>query len=309
MQQFQITPHPVSPLPTTLTFPPSPQLSTYTAVIPKVPIWTAQILLQLLGVPDISVSDLFRVKELDSTLSERDKSKADQVVQMQFFETWMRSLKPAKLLIHGDFRESRTVSPLSLLTATLAEAVRPDQLRFVTLVFFCACHLDPGEDDFTGGRALIEALITQLLQQQPHMSISPLPWEFEPDLIRRRDLQQLCLLFSLLVHGLPREVTLFCFIDGIAFYERDEFIDETEFVMTEVLRLVGDPTLQANVKLLITSPWRTNMAHQFFQEDDEIIHMEAIPPAELSPSSSRMINRYISHSESDSNRESSPELW
>lgn len=242
-------------------------------------------------------------------MSQRDKKKADRVVQAEIFVQWMRSLRPAKLLIHGDFRGSRTVSPLSSLTATLTEAARTDPTRFVTLVFFCACHADPEEDAFTGGRALIQALISQLLQQQPHLNISPPSWQFNPEGVRQGDLQQLCQLFGLLVRSLPSEITLFCFIDGMVIYERDEFIAEAQFVLVEILRLVGDPTVQANMKVLITSPWRSTLAHQFFREDSEVLHIQGMPSVELTPSSSRVISRYMSHSGSDRSRESSPEPW
>lgn len=213
-------------------------------------------------------------------------------------------------MIHGVFRGSRTVSPLSLLTATLTETVRPDHIHFVSLVFFGGRHTDRDEDVFSGGKALIQSLISQLLQQQPHMSISPSPWELNMERVRQGDLQQLCQLLSLLIHRLPGEVTLLCLIDGMVYYERDDFIDETQYVLQELTRLVGDPTIQANVKLLVTSPWRTEMARQLFLEDHEILHMEGMTLMELTPSASRVIHRHISHTESDqSSRDSSPEPW
>lgn len=307
VHQLQLTPRPVSPLPVTLALPPPPPASAYGVSLPHFQVWTAQTLLQLLGMPDISASDLQGVKELDSTLSKRDKSKADHVLQTELFQQWMACLGPAKLLIHGNFRGSRTVSPLSLLSATLTEAARADQNRLVSLVFFCGCHLDREEDPFSGGRALMQTLISQLLQQQPHTSISTSPWELDMDRVRQGDLQQICRLLNLLVHRLPGEVTLFCLIDGMVYYERDEFIDEMHYVLTEIMRLVGDPTIQSNVKLLITSPWRTDMAQDFFQEDREILHMEGMPSVELTPSASRVIHRHISNAESDkSSRDSSP---
>lgn len=310
VHHFQITSRPVSPLPATLALPqpiPTPLNTPATLIYPT---WTAQTLVQLLSVTNISDSDLQEVKELGSTISQRDKRKADQVLQMNIFTHWMRSLKPAKLLIHGVFRGSRTVSPLSLLTATLIETVRTDQINFVSLVFFGGSHPDRDEDAFSGGKALIQSLISQLLQQQPHMSISPSPLELKLDRVRQGDLQQLCQLLNLLVHSLPGEVTLMCLIDGMVYYERDEFIDETHYVLTELTRLVGDPTIQANVKLLITSPWRTEMTRQFFLEDHEILHMEGMTSMELTPSASRVIHRHISHTGSDqSSRDSSPEPW
>lgn len=258
--------------------------------------------------PDIS--DLSRVKALESTLSRGDNKQSDRVVKTGLFSQWMRSLKPAKLLIQGSFRGSRTVSPLSLLTATLTEAARADQQCFVTLVFFCGCHTDREEDPFSGGRALIQVLISQLLQQQPHLNISASPWELNMDLVRQGHLQQLCQLLSLLVHRLPGELTLFCLIDGMVYYERDEFIGETQYVLTEITRLVGNPTIQANVKLLITSPWRTGMAQQVFHEDHEVLRMEGMPSVGLTPSASRVVRRHISHTESDrSSRDSSPNFW
>lgn len=310
MHQFQITSRPVSPLPGILALPQPVPSPTNTPAIPIYPTWTASALIQALSVPDISGADLQEVKELGSTLSQRDKRKADQVLQMEIFTQWMRSLKPAKLLIHGVFRGSRTVSPLSLLTATLTETVRADQTHFVSLVFFVGRHTDQDEDTFSGGKALIQSLISQLLQQQPHMNISPPPWELNMDLVRQGDLRQLCQLLNLLVHRLPGEVTLVCLIDGIVYYERDEFIDETQYVLAELMRLVGDPTIQANVKILITSPWRTEMTRQFFPEDHEILHMEGMTSMELTPSASPVIHRHISHTESDqSSRDSSPEPW
>lgn len=277
--------------------------------MPSLPVWEAQTLLQLLGVPDVSASDLVKVNDLANTLSQKAKRKADRVVQTESFGRWMKSLKPAKLLIQGDFRGSRTVSPLSLLTANLTEVARADPSRFVTLVFFCACHLDPEEDAFTGGRALIQSLISQLLLQQPVINISPSPWELHPERIGQGDLQQLCQLFGLLVNRLPSEITLFCFIDGVVFYERDGLIAEAQFVLSEILRVVGGHIAQANVKLLITSPWRTEMAHQFFQDDHEVLHMQAMPKFELTPDSFHVVSRYMPRSESDSSRESSPEAW
>lgn len=307
LNHSQTIPRPVSPLPVTLALPPPARSCTYAATTTTFIICTAQALLQLLSVPDISFPDIQRVKELDGTLSQEDKRKTDRILQTELFRQWMGSLRPAKLLIHGHFRRSKTVSPLSQLTATLTEAAREDQQRFVTLVFFCSCHLDRDEDNFSGGRAIIRALISQLLQQQPRINILPPPWELNPDRVRQGDLQQLCQLLNLLVHCLPGEVTLLCLIDGMVYYERDEFIDEMHYVLTEIVRLVGDPTVQANVKLLITSPWRTDMAQQFFQEDREILHMDGMPSVELTPSASRVIYRHISHTESgQSSRDNSP---
>lgn len=264
----------------------------------------------MLGVPDISVSDLHRVKELESTLSQSNKRKAGQVLQENAFRHWMWSPKPAKLLIHGCFRGSKTVSPLSLVTATLTEMARADQHHFVSQVFFCGCHIDPEEDAFSGAKALMRVLISQLLQQRPDMNISPSPWELDIDGIRDGDLQQFCQLFNLLVHRLPGDVTLYCLIDGMVYYERDDFVADMQYVLTETTRLVGDPTVQASVKLLITAPWRTEMAHQFFQEDQEILHMEGMPSVPHTSGASRVIHRHISHTESDpSSRDSSPEPW
>ncbi|KAK2599692.1 hypothetical protein N8I77_011425 [Diaporthe amygdali] len=309
-QLQQIAPRPVSPNPITLALPAPPPSSTYSAPIQNFTVWTSQTLLQLLDVSDIAALDLFQVKGLESTLPQRDKRKADQVLQTELFRQWMGGLHPAKLLIHGDFRGSRTVSPLSLLTATLTEAARADQPRFVSLVFFCGCHVDPEEDPFSSGKALIKVLISQLLQQQPHINIDPSPWELDIGRAHQGDLQQLCRLFNFLVHCLPDEVTLFCLIDGAVYYERDEFIVEMQYVLAEILRLVGDSTLKANVKILITSPWRTEMVQQFFHEDNEMLHMEGMPSSELTPSASRVIDRHILQPDSDeSSRQSSPEPW
>lgn len=66
-----------------------------------------------------------------------------------------------------------------------------------------------------------------------------------------------------------------------------------QYVLGEILRLVGNPSVQANIKVLITSPWGTDMTRQFFQWDGEILHMEGLPTLELTPSASRVVDRYM----------------
>lgn len=211
----------------------------------------------------------------------------------------MENLRPARLLIHGTYRGTRTVSPLSLLTATLVDAARADPRHFVSMVFFCGCHLESDEDPFCGGRPLVKMLISQLLQQQPLINTTLSSRDLEIGRVQGGDLQELCRRLNILVHCLPANVTLFCLIDGMVYYERDEFIVEMQYVLSEILRLMGNSSFQANVKVLITSPWRTDMAQQFFEDDREILHMEGMPSVELTPSASRVIDRCIPNMGSD----------
>lgn len=313
----QLANRPVSPMPVALILPP-----TYPVPARPVDALTPQTLFGLLSVPgagDLGLSDVARVKEQGATLiSARDKKRADQVVQTRHFRHWMGTPGRARLLVHGIFRGgSRTVSALSLLVATLAEALRERPAEFVCLAFFCGSHLDVDEDDgdapqSVGGPALARSLVAQLLLQRPHLDATLAARDVDMDLARRGDVRQLCALLGNLVRQLPAETTVFALLDGLVYYEREEHAGGAGLALAEIMRLAGAVDVAANFKVLAASPWPTDAARRWFREEaDEILHMQGMPTLELTPSAARTLSRRVSGpgADSDDSRESSPGAW
>jgi hypothetical protein len=226
----------------------------------------------LLDLSRIELSDAEHISTKREFLADRDRAQAEQLVQGSKFKIWMVIPTSARLLVHGNFG-MHEVSALSLFCSTLTQTLRV-KTRFLPIAFFCGSHIAEG-DQGSGGRAMIKSLIAQLLSQQDfdtrllHLSINT-------GLIQQGDIGELCTLFGWLVRGIPEDITLFCMIDGVVFYERDWFLDDMSEVLAYILQLVSDGTVTAAVKVLVTSPTKTHIVRQAFG-DDLILSMAAMP--------------------------------
>lgn len=132
--------------------------------------------------------------------------------------------------------------------------------------------------------------------------------------------KQLITIFRWLVRQLPPEITLFCIIDGIIVYEREELEDATLEALGDILDLTvdKDPSVpSAPVKVLVTSQRPTSSVRIAFEkhyegepvplagegETDEDIHnvldkdwilsMDALPPLPWSGPSEARMNREL----------------
>lgn len=134
---------------------------------------------------------------------------------------------------------------------------------------------------------MIRSFIAQLLHQH---DFGPLPLNEELDLngIKKGNAKALRTLFSWLVKRLPEDITLVILLDGISHYEIDEdgFEDVMLRVVRLLLKLVRDGTDDGpNVKLLVTSPVRTDEVFDAFESnadgeeeyDDCFVDMAELP--------------------------------
>lgn len=140
-------------------------------------------------------------------------------------------------------------------------------------------------DQNTGGRAIIKSFIQQLLCQHEFTDIS-LSVEALEDL-QRGNIQALCWLFGQLIRILPRTVAVFCIVDGVMYYERDDFVESFGNVLLSILQLSQDGGAQAPVKVLLTSPMRTAVVKEMFP-DDKILSMDGMVRAGLVASDLRL---------------------
>lgn len=208
----------------------------------------------------------------------REKRKADLIVSTKQFRDWMVSNKSSELLVHGEFRRTRSasesVSALSAFCATLAQTFRRAGQQQIALVFFCGSHVER-DDQQRGPGAMICSLIAQLtrlwsfggavLQRSGDDNLSPLDVE---TMVKSGDLPKLCELFGRLVQLLPEQATVVCIVDGISHYETDEFEEGMLVVLGSLLSLARKGDTDATVKVLASSPTTTDLVQNRFKDDD-----------------------------------------
>lgn len=208
----------------------------------------------------------------------REKRKADLIVSTKQFHDWMVTNKSSELLIHGEFRRSRSssepISALSIFCTTLTQTFRRAGQQQIALVFFCGSHVER-DDQHRGPRAMIRSFIAQLaklwsfetMKIQNSGSHAFCQQDFETT-IESGSLQKLCELFGHLVQLLPEQATLFCIIDGISHYETDEFEEGLLEVLKFLLSLAGKHDMPATIKILASSPTSTDLVQDQFRDDD-----------------------------------------
>jgi hypothetical protein len=229
-----------------------------------------------LNMPNIDEVDLKKVLNSASDVIYSDRGRAQQMIQTRHFRDWMLNPISAKLLVHGDFDDPSRISPFSILAATVSQGFRTSP-GIISLIFFCGQHL--WNDEHHGGSVMIRSLIAQLVLQFPFPTIHP-PSNMSIHGIDTAEIIHLCKLFIYLVQQIPPHTTVFCIIDGINEYEREEYLHGMDDVVFELMGLVDEGS-RASFKLLLLSPKPTSLVRKPFDRDPEtLLHMQQLPVIE-----------------------------
>lgn len=249
---------------------------------------TSEDLLEWIQIPDILVQDLQKIVDRRKVrVTEREQARAEQLNRTQQIREWLTAPTSRQLLVHGNYDRGAYISGLTIFCMSLTTTLAERNSRFIPLTFFCGLHAEQMGDPYAGGRAIIQSFIGQLLQQFD-FGITRMPTlQMDESKIRTGDVGELCRLFEALVRTLPNFMALICLIDGILYYERDEFQEDMAVVLSAILKLSADNSIAVPVKVLITSPTKTTEVRQPFP-DDLILSMDGMAPAGLIASSSRL---------------------
>ncbi|KAI0877667.1 hypothetical protein GGS24DRAFT_497597 [Hypoxylon argillaceum] len=285
----------------------------------------------LLDMMDIDEVDMDAIEAKGKHLPHQDRARTEQIVSSQVFQDWIVSPRPSRLMIYGDFSPFHmTTSTLSVFCKTLTKAFR-SRKRYLCLVWFSSFHLGDddesdidssdseddiddglehtydGEDNYNLGtrqrviKRMVRSFIVQLLCDHDFGPGHLLPPDVDPDVIEQgHSLSQLRRLFSWLVRQLPEEITLVCLVDGISFYEREEFEDPMLDALGDILELTAS-NMPATVKVLVTSPRPSATFRIGFEGDNaipgstggtmtSILSLNSITPSHLDVSEER-VNR------------------
>ena len=229
-----------------------------------------------------------------------DREAAERVVTTPKFREWLASPVSCELLIHGNFQGTQYTSALSLFSAMLVRTLQEEGetgKNYVALAFFCGKHLvdssrggnDAGES--AGGMGMLRNLVAQLLSlRSVNLESIPAQHHGQPDIHYLRSV------FAALVEQLARSgMTIFCFIDGIKYYEREEYLDDMSLVLRHLLdtREKSSEAEPGNgvFKLLVTSPSPTTVVRQAFHPDD-VLSLAAARPTGQGLSAERLRRQF-----------------
>ncbi|KAL8295924.1 hypothetical protein RB597_009043 [Gaeumannomyces tritici] len=235
----------------------------------------------------VEKNDMEYVLSIQHRLPKTDCQRAGQLVAQLLFQMWMTHPSSAELLVHGDLQvqgQQLHVSGVTLFCANFVRTIAalPPAANLSAVFFFCGRHSSPSEPT-AGGLGMLRCLVAQVFGILAQRRGPGIPIDFNstlgPDQMMSGDIAQLGQLFLRLVSllggsggggggGAAPFTTLFCVIDGIMYYERDEFRAETEQVLELLLCMARMDPLQmlggCIFKLFITSPAPTRAVRSMF---------------------------------------------
>jgi len=190
------------------------------------------------------------------------------------FREWLTLPESAALVVHsyGTAAVDGRASAMSVLAATLTSALlRQGTLDVVPLHFFCGLHAAE-EDGFSGPVGIIRSLAMQLLLSQaipePDLDLTSSPGLVEdledgvPDAFMH--------VLEQLVIQLPPGKRLYCLLDAPGVYDtrRNGWEEELRLALRLLNRLVYSRSLAPIFKLLITTPFRSDVILEGLTPDD-----------------------------------------
>ena len=214
------------------------------------------------------VLDIEHCLELADYLHPIAIDRASWVMGAQEFRSWLEVKSSRVILINGNSDPMDNTSPLSLFCAHMTHLFVAAK-SVIVISYFCGLHMDPITDDRSNAQSMMISLIGQLLlqarQKHVHFDLSFLVQE-KLQLLAEDDVKTLCKIFRDLVVQLPKDMIIFCVIDGISLYESADGDADLLYVWQRLNRLLAHENLKAAMKLLATSPGQTLYLH-----DEDII--------------------------------------
>lgn len=231
------------------------------------PAWRSSLspteLLRIVDVKPASVTDDLKfVLKQGNRVSSDSQGRARWLFKTLLFQRWLSTTQSSLLLVDGSMGQEKS-PPLSVLVGILAIG-QLEMESALSIHFFCGQHLDPdASDGLSGPIGMLRSLITQLI-----LSLTaPLPDLLHavesPQLlsdIQAQTLPALCEVFRILVDQIPPGLTLFCLLDGISWYEQDQWLEQLRYTIGMLKDLVAQGLTQPSaspVKVLLTSPNRS----------------------------------------------------
>ncbi|KAH8884333.1 hypothetical protein GQ53DRAFT_399321 [Thozetella sp. PMI_491] len=229
---------------------------------------TPSQLLSLMNVHHLlAVDDESHVIRRSNSFDKVAKGHAATIFQTPQIQQLLHAPESYVVLVDGhlDRAQISRISSLSYVCATLIHALRSRD-NGLTLSFFCGQHVG-SNDDLQGPpglmRSLVSSLILSLVQKGFITDLAPLRFSNPPPDFQHLSLSDVCRLFHCLLRLVPPDMPVYCFVDGVSYYEREIWRDEYDLMMDCFSNIIADKTPGIIFKLLLTSPtmsrWLPNL--------------------------------------------------
>lgn len=225
----------------------------------------------------------------------RQRARAENIANTQFFRTWAISTTSSKLLLFWDLPASNILwglSPLSTFCASLASALAAYP-QILSATWFCSRHLktrDRRPEACSGPKAMLTSIIDQLLRRYT-VDTQKLRYDINLSALQNGELEEQIKLLEWTVRQLPEALAVFIIIDSVQLYERSDFEDDMLMVLPRLLRLVSDGRVKATLKILLTSVPGPNIIRAAFQEEGSILNVATVPLTDVVPSDDRFMRQ------------------
>jgi hypothetical protein len=186
-------------------------------------------------------------------------SHATTMLQTTQVQSLLQSPESGVVLVNGctDRSQNTKITPITLVCATLTCALRRSATANVVLAFFCGLHLS-SQDNLIGPQGLIRSLVADMVlslaQNECISATAPIWFPASQEHFEELSFKDICQLFCRLVELVPKEITVYCIVDGISYYERAAWREEYDLLMECFGSIITNNTVAAAFKLLLTSP-------------------------------------------------------
>ncbi|KAK3379140.1 hypothetical protein B0T24DRAFT_646818 [Lasiosphaeria ovina] len=216
-----------------------------------------------------STADVEKVLQLRDSIHPVAESEAVSLLQTATFRSWLLPGHSDVVLIDGaggavEFIDhAERVSAKSILCALLLSQLTRLEPECFRIYFFCGLHSSERDALSDGPRGLMRSLLCDLTKEAHRRQLLRL--DFIDDKRYRDGLQQqrieyLCQAFyQILQHmivGAALDLPIYCVIDGIAQYEKKDWLTDLATVMGMFRAIINDTKLKPCFKLLMTGPHR-----------------------------------------------------
>lgn len=223
---------------------------------------TLNELLTLLDVPHLELNnDEEHVLRHGRSVEGAAMSHAALMIRCSQVQHLLRTHEAGIVLVEGcgDRSQMSRVSPISVVCATLAHTLRT-RPSSATLLFFCGRHL-ADDDNLCGPQGLMRSFLVQLIlilvQNNWISDFTQINLMYAEGEFKYLNLQDVCQLFHQLLEYVSPKAEVFCLIDGISFFEGEDWFDDYDLAMGTFGRIIADQNLSSVFKLLLTTPTRS----------------------------------------------------
>lgn len=207
--------------------------------------------------------DLRKILRADPDLT--DPRTALKISRDARFQSWQVLDLSAELFVEtpAAFEFSRHISAVSLVSSNLIQT-QESQPKASVIYFFCGLHTSSA-DQARGPSGMMRSLIMQAVQlYPPQLDFVSLRVKQQLEAL---NFKMLCYTLTQVIKRLPPTAVLFCILDSVSFFERQEWQNECEYAIETLRELVQDVSLDATLLFLVTSPVRMKRISSLFDPE------------------------------------------